>query len=61
MILDVNKLLMMGNRAAACQDYVRSIASEVDVEALEKAGLKIVIVGMGSPSLITPYRRKYRL
>ncbi|OCB91700.1 hypothetical protein A7U60_g1052 [Sanghuangporus baumii] len=44
-------------RATACQDYVRSIASEVDVEALEKAGLKIVIVGMGSPSLITPYRQ----
>ncbi|EJD06876.1 uncharacterized protein FOMMEDRAFT_41408, partial [Fomitiporia mediterranea MF3/22] len=43
-------------RASACQDYIRSIASEVDVEALEKAGLKIVIVGMGSPTLITPYR-----
>lgn len=37
---------------------MRSIASEVDVEALEKAGLKIVIIGMGSPSLITPYRRE---
>ena len=35
---------------------MRSIASELDVEALEKAGLKFVIIGMGSHTLIGPYR-----
>ncbi|KAH8117951.1 hypothetical protein DFH11DRAFT_1503507 [Phellopilus nigrolimitatus] len=44
-------------RFSGCQDYVRSITSDVDIEALEKAGLKIVIVGLGSPSLIAPYRQ----
>ncbi|KAI5118135.1 hypothetical protein M0805_001734 [Coniferiporia weirii] len=43
-------------RFSTCQDYVRSIGSEVDVTALEKAGLKIVIVGVGSHSLIAPYK-----
>ncbi|THH08582.1 hypothetical protein EW145_g2610 [Phellinidium pouzarii] len=44
-------------RFHACQDYVRSIASEVDVDTLEKAGLKIVVIGLGPHSLIAPYRQ----
>lgn len=43
-------------RASACQDYVRSVASEVDIEALERAGLKIVLIGLGPHHLITPYK-----
>jgi hypothetical protein len=37
---------------------VRPIASEVVLDALDKAGLKIVIIGLGSHSLISPYKRE---
>jgi len=43
-------------RASACQDYVRSIASDVNVDILRRAGLKIVLLGIGSHTFITPYR-----
>ena len=52
--------LLICFRASACQDYVRSLASEVDIDALERAGLKFVIVGMGSHALIGPYRSQFQ-
>ncbi|TDL16467.1 hypothetical protein BD410DRAFT_698765, partial [Rickenella mellea] len=47
-------------RCPACQDYVRSIVTDADVDILDKAGIKIVLIGMGSPSLIRPYAKLLR-
>ena len=44
-------------RFTPCQDYIRSIDEELDVEAMQRAGLRFVIVGIGSHHMITPYRR----
>lgn len=41
-----------------CQDYVRSIARNVDPNALKKAGLRLVIIGNGGWQMIKSYRRK---
>ncbi|KLO09766.1 hypothetical protein SCHPADRAFT_810398, partial [Schizopora paradoxa] len=44
-------------RFAPCQDYIRSISEELDVPALQKAGLQFVVVGLGSHHMIAPYRQ----
>ncbi|TDL25517.1 hypothetical protein BD410DRAFT_717217 [Rickenella mellea] len=41
----------------SCQDYIRAVASETDVDDLAYAGIRIVVVGIGSPTLIKPYNQ----
>ncbi|KAJ4477538.1 hypothetical protein J3R30DRAFT_230610 [Lentinula aciculospora] len=44
-----------------CQDYMYSIARNVDPKALEHAGLRLVIVGNGGWQMIKSYRRIFKL
>ncbi|KAI5475058.1 hypothetical protein MNV49_002050 [Pseudohyphozyma bogoriensis] len=39
-----------------CQDYITYLNSKVTPAMLEEAGVKLVIIGCGNPSLIKPYR-----
>jgi len=41
-----------------CQDYMYSVMREVDPIALDRAGVKLAIIGHGSPAMIRSYRRK---
>jgi hypothetical protein len=42
-----------------CQDYMYSIGRNIDPEALEKARIKLVIVGNGGWEMIRSYRRTW--
>ncbi|KAE9398144.1 hypothetical protein BT96DRAFT_995173 [Gymnopus androsaceus JB14] len=44
-----------------CQDYMYSIARNVDPNALKKAGLRLVIIGNGGWEMIKSYRRIFKL
>ncbi|KAJ3796357.1 hypothetical protein GGU11DRAFT_668970, partial [Lentinula aff. detonsa] len=44
-----------------CQDYMYSIGRNVDPEELERAGLRLVIVGNGDWRMIKGYRRIFKL
>ncbi|KAI0955945.1 hypothetical protein AcV7_006479 [Taiwanofungus camphoratus] len=44
-----------------CQDYMYSIARSVDPDALKRAGVDLVIIGVGSPAMIKSYRQIFRL
>lgn len=44
-----------------CQDYMYSIGRNIDPEALERAGLRLVIVGNGGWQMIRSYRREFSL
>ncbi len=39
-----------------CQDYMYSIARNVDFDALKRAGIELVVIGNGSPGMIRSYR-----
>ncbi|KAF9818580.1 hypothetical protein IEO21_02685 [Rhodonia placenta] len=45
----------------ADQDYMYSVAREVDPEALRHAGLDLVFVGLGSPAMIKSYKQIWRM
>lgn len=38
-----------------CQDYMRTIVRDVHPEQLEKAGVKLVVIGCGDPGMIKAY------
>lgn len=42
-----------------CQDYMRSIVQDVDPKVLEKAGVKLVVIGCGDPGMIKSYNGQY--
>ncbi|KAJ4468654.1 hypothetical protein C8J55DRAFT_403192, partial [Lentinula edodes] len=44
-----------------CQDYMYSIGRNIDSKALERAGLRLVIVGNGGWQMIKSYRRIFKL
>ncbi|KAE9398898.1 hypothetical protein BT96DRAFT_821320, partial [Gymnopus androsaceus JB14] len=44
-----------------CQDFLMSIARDVDPNVLKKAGLRLVIVGNGGWEMIKSYRRIFNL
>ncbi|KZV94733.1 hypothetical protein EXIGLDRAFT_766890 [Exidia glandulosa HHB12029] len=44
-----------------CQDYMYSVARSLDPAALDRAGVRLVIVSNGSPSMIKSYRQIFRL
>ncbi|KAF9058731.1 hypothetical protein BDP27DRAFT_1198413, partial [Rhodocollybia butyracea] len=44
-----------------CQDYMYSIGQSIDPEALEMAGISLVIVGNGGWEMIQSYRRIFKL
>jgi len=44
-------------RALLCQDYVHSLGAEVQLNDLDTAGYKIIIVGLGSHTMINSYRQ----
>ncbi|KAJ3882076.1 hypothetical protein F5051DRAFT_320547 [Lentinula edodes] len=44
-----------------CQDYMYSIGRNIDPEVLERAGLRLVIVGNGGWQMIKSYRRIFKL
>ncbi|KAI0749739.1 hypothetical protein C8Q80DRAFT_1218810 [Daedaleopsis nitida] len=46
---------------AACQDYMYSIAKNIDFEALKRANIDLVIIGSGSPAMIKSYRNIFRM
>ncbi|KAF8307355.1 hypothetical protein DL93DRAFT_2064888 [Clavulina sp. PMI_390] len=41
-----------------CQDYMQSVVDNAPKEALDRAGIKLVIIGCGSPSLAKAYKEK---
>jgi hypothetical protein len=55
-LLGINMLTF---RRTHIQDYMRSIVNEADPDALQRAGVKLIIIGSGSPSLARAYRRSY--
>ncbi|KAI0707186.1 AhpC/TSA antioxidant enzyme-domain-containing protein [Earliella scabrosa] len=46
---------------AMCQDYMYSIARNVDFEALKSAGIEVVVIGNGSHGMIKSYRNIFRM
>lgn len=46
------------SRCPADQDYMYSIMRSVNAEDLKRAGIDLVIIGLGSPSMIKSYRRE---
>lgn len=38
---------------------MRALASDPKVDALDRLGIKVIVIGLGSPALITPYRRTF--
>ncbi|KAI0267857.1 AhpC/TSA antioxidant enzyme-domain-containing protein [Gloeopeniophorella convolvens] len=44
-----------------CQDYLASLMRDVDHAALARAGVRVVVIGCGSYSLIRPYRQIFHL
>lgn len=45
-------------RCPADQDYMYSIMRSVNAEELKRAGIDLVIIGLGSPAMIKSYRRE---
>ncbi|KAF8591207.1 hypothetical protein K439DRAFT_1289389, partial [Ramaria rubella] len=45
----------------SCTDYVRSITEEVDLEILDEAGVKFVIISNGAPAMIKSYSSIFNL
>ncbi|KAG8842628.1 hypothetical protein FRB96_004950, partial [Tulasnella sp. 330] len=41
-----------------CQDYMRTIVRDVHPEQLEKAGVKLVVIGCGDPGMIKAYNER---
>ena len=39
-------------------DYMRSIKEQVDLDVLERAGVRLVIISNGSPAMIKSYSSK---
>lgn len=44
-----------------CQDYMYSVSRAVDPACLDRAGVRLVIVSHGAPSMIKSYRQIFRL
>ncbi|PCH42317.1 hypothetical protein WOLCODRAFT_120333 [Wolfiporia cocos MD-104 SS10] len=45
----------------ADQDYMYSIAKDLDFESLKQAGIGLVIIGLGSPAMIKSYKQIFRM
>lgn len=57
-------MIVLGNdvsdlcRCAMDQDYMYSIAKNVDYAALKRAGTELIIIGNGAPGMIKSYRSR---